>query len=50
MAVVGMPLLAVTVLRASTVAVAAITASAYLPWLIIGLRPEPGWTGSPAAG
>jgi predicted MFS family arabinose efflux permease len=37
MAVVGMPLLAVTVLHASTVAVAAITASAYLPWLIIGL-------------
>jgi hypothetical protein len=37
MAVVGMPLLAVTVLHASTVAVAAITASAYLPWMIIGL-------------
>jgi len=37
MAVVGMPLLAVTVLHASTAAVAAITASAYLPWLIIGL-------------
>jgi hypothetical protein len=42
MAVVGMPLLAVTVLHASTVAVAAITASAYLPWLIIGL-PAGAW-------
>jgi len=42
MAVVGMPLLAVTVLHASTAAVAAITASAYLPWLIIGL-PAGAW-------
>jgi MFS family permease len=42
MAVVGMPLLAVTVLHAGTVAVAAITASAYLPWLIIGL-PAGAW-------
>jgi len=42
MAVVGMPLLAVTVLHASTVAVAAITTSAYLPWLIIGL-PAGAW-------
>jgi Transmembrane secretion effector len=42
MAVAGMPLLAVTVLHAGTVAVAAITASAYLPWLIIGL-PAGAW-------
>lgn len=37
MAVVGVPLLAVTVLGASTFAVAALTAAAYLPWLVIGL-------------
>ena len=37
MAVVGVPLLAVTVLRASTFVVAALTAAAYLPWLVIGL-------------
>ena len=37
MAVVGVPLAAVTVLRASTFAVAALTAAAYLPWLVIGL-------------
>jgi MFS family permease len=37
MATVAVPLLAVTVLRASTFAVAALTAAAYLPWLIIGL-------------
>ena len=37
MAVVGVPLLAVTVLHASTFAVAALTAAAYLPWLAIGL-------------
>jgi len=37
MAAIGLPLLAVTVLRASTFAVAALTAAAYLPWLVIGL-------------
>jgi predicted MFS family arabinose efflux permease len=37
MAVVGMPLLAVEVLHASTFVVAALTAAAYLPWLVIGL-------------
>lgn len=37
MAVVGVPLLAVTVLGASTFAVAALTVAAYLPWLVIGL-------------
>jgi MFS family permease len=37
MAAIGVPLLAVTVLRASTFAVAALTAAAYLPWLVIGL-------------
>lgn len=42
MAVVGIPLLAVTVLRASTFAVAALTAAAYLPWLVIGL-PAGAW-------
>jgi Transmembrane secretion effector len=42
MAATGMPLLAVTVLRASTFAVAAITAAAYLPWLVIGL-PAGAW-------
>lgn len=36
------PLLAVTVLRASTFDVAALTAAAYLPWLIIGL-PAGAW-------
>jgi len=42
MAVIGVPLLAVTVLRASTFAVAALTAAAYLPWLVIGL-PAGAW-------
>ena len=42
MAVVGVPLAAVTVLRASTFAVAALTAAAYLPWLVIGL-PAAAW-------
>jgi predicted MFS family arabinose efflux permease len=42
MAVVGVPLLAVTVLHASTFAVAALTAAAYLPWLVIGL-PAGAW-------
>ena len=42
MAVVGVPLLAVTVLRASTFAVAALTTAAYLPWLVIGL-PAGAW-------
>ena len=42
MAVVGVPLLAVAVLHASTFAVAALTAAAYLPWLVIGL-PAGAW-------
>jgi hypothetical protein len=42
MAAIGVPLLAVTVLRASTFAVAALTAAAYLPWLVIGL-PAGAW-------
>lgn len=42
MAVIGMPLLAVTVLHATTFAVSALTAAAYLPWLIIGL-PAGAW-------
>lgn len=42
MAVVGMPLLAVTVLHASTLTVAALTAAAYVPWLVIGL-PAGAW-------
>lgn len=37
-----LPLLAVAVLHASTFAVAALTAAAYLPWLIIGL-PAGAW-------
>lgn len=37
MAMVGVPLLAVTVLKASTFAVSALTAAAWLPWLVIGL-------------
>ncbi|HYB88702.1 MAG TPA: MFS transporter [Streptosporangiaceae bacterium] len=42
MAVVGVPLLAVLVLHASTFEVAALTAAAYLPWLVIGL-PAGAW-------
>jgi hypothetical protein len=42
MAAAGVPLLAVTVLHASTFAVAALTAAAYLPWLVIGL-PAGAW-------
>lgn len=42
MAVVGVPLLAVAVLHASTFAVPALTAAAYLPWLVIGL-PAGAW-------
>jgi predicted MFS family arabinose efflux permease len=42
MAVVGIPLLAVAVLHASTFAVSALTAAAYLPWLVIGL-PAGAW-------
>jgi len=42
MAVVGVPLLAVEVLHASTFAVSALTAAAYLPWLVIGL-PAGAW-------
>ena len=38
----GVPLLAVTVLHASTFAVAALTAAGYLPWLVIGL-PAGAW-------
>jgi MFS family permease len=37
MAAIGVPLLAVSVLRATTFAVSALTAAAYLPWLLIGL-------------
>ena len=36
------PLLAVTVLRASTFGVASLTAAAYLPWLVVGL-PAGAW-------
>ncbi len=42
MALVGMPLLAVLVLHASTFAVASLTAATYLPWLVIGL-PAGAW-------
>jgi MFS family permease len=42
MAVVGIPLLAVAVLHASIFAVSALTAAAYLPWLVIGL-PAGAW-------
>jgi hypothetical protein len=38
MAVVGVPLLAVTVLKASTFAVSVLTAAAFVPWLLIGLH------------
>jgi hypothetical protein len=42
MAVTGVPLLAVTVLHASTFTVTTLTAAAYLPWLVIGL-PAGAW-------
>jgi predicted MFS family arabinose efflux permease len=42
MAVVGVPLLAVSALHARTFAVAALTAAAYFPWLVIGL-PAGAW-------
>ncbi len=42
MAMVGVPLVAVTVLQASTFAVSALTAAAWLPWLVIGL-PAGAW-------
>jgi predicted MFS family arabinose efflux permease len=42
MAAVGVPLLAVVVLRAGTFAVSALTAVAYLPWLLVGL-PAGAW-------
>ena len=42
MAAAGVPLLAVTALHASTFAVAALTAAAYLPWLVVGL-PAGAW-------
>ncbi len=42
MAAVGVPLLAVVVLKAGTFAVSALTAAAYLPWLLIGL-PAGAW-------
>ena len=48
MAAVVVPLLAVTVLRASTFAVAALTSAAYLPWLAIGLPAAPGVDRLPA--
>ena len=42
MAAAGVPLLAVTLLHTSTFAVAALTSSAYLPWLVVGL-PAGAW-------
>jgi MFS family permease len=42
MAAVGVPLLALAVLHASTFAVSALTAAAYLPWLVVGL-PAGAW-------
>ena len=42
MAVVGVPLVAVTVLHASTFAVGVLAAAAWLPWLVIGL-PAGAW-------
>ena len=42
MAMVGVPLIAVLVLHASTFEVGVLTASAWLPWLIIGL-PAGAW-------
>jgi MFS family permease len=42
MAVMGVPLVAVTVLHASTFAVSVLTAAAWLPWLVIGL-PAGAW-------
>jgi hypothetical protein len=42
MAAAGVPLLAVTALHASTLAVTALTAAAYLPWLVVGL-PAGAW-------
>jgi predicted MFS family arabinose efflux permease len=42
MAVIGVPLLAVSELHAGTFAVAALTAAAYFPWLVIGL-PAGAW-------
>jgi len=42
MAVIGVPLLAVSQLHAGTFAVAALTAAAYVPWLVIGL-PAGAW-------
>jgi Transmembrane secretion effector len=38
MAMVGVPLLAVIVLKASTFAVSVLTAAAFVPWLVIGLH------------
>jgi MFS family permease len=43
MANVGVPLLAVAVLHASTFAVSALTAALYVPWLVLGL-PAGAWT------
>lgn len=45
MALIGIPLLAVTAMHASTFTVSVLTAAAYLPWLLIGLRLAHGWTG-----
>jgi Transmembrane secretion effector len=42
MAAAGVPLLAVTLLHTSTFTVAALTAAAYLPWLVVGL-PAGAW-------
>jgi MFS family permease len=42
MAVVGVPLVAVIVLHASTFAIGALTAAAWLPWLVIGM-PAGAW-------
>jgi MFS family permease len=42
MALVGVPLVAVTVLHASTFAVGVLAAAAWLPWLVIGL-PAGAW-------
>jgi hypothetical protein len=47
MAAFVIPLLAVSLLRASTFEVSALTAAAYLPWLIIACRLEHGPTACP---
>ncbi len=47
-AVVGVPLLAVTVLHAGAFAVATPTAAAYLSWLVVGLPGRPVMTAARA--